>query len=203
VLQSEQSSHFLEIQAYLGHVSSKVSLPLSDFLRLLSVNSNSIFISHLGGIIPFYGSGHSSFAWFVRSQIQVAQTFSALHYGDLDLINKLISSLDGVVLWSEDEYKKTEAGWFHVDQNPEKKPGFACVQGLLNLLPVTRRTGGNVLVAKSHLAFPAHYTLSQCFENFYKVRLEEVKGDDWMEGSTVFCFISKLAAFFKYILSHS
>jgi ectoine hydroxylase-related dioxygenase (phytanoyl-CoA dioxygenase family) len=138
----------------------------------------------LGGILPFYGSGHSSFSWFIRESLAVAQVFSALHFGDISSIStdSLVSSLDGVVLWGQDT--KTESGWFHVDQNPLVKPDFACIQGLVNLLPVTPSTGGNVLVSKSHLAFPGHYTTSPYFEKFYKQRLDEVHGDDWMEGGS-------------------
>lgn len=47
-----------------------------------------------GGMLPYYGSGHSSFAWFVRSHSNVRKVFASL-YGT----NDLLSSLDGIVLW--------------------------------------------------------------------------------------------------------
>jgi len=89
--------------------------------------------------------------------------------------------------------QKTDSGWFHIDQNPQQKPNFECIQGLVNLLPVTPTTGGNVLVSKSHLYFPHHYTSSSsssssssshCHHDcsdFYETRLQELNGDDWLE----------------------
>lgn len=47
-----------------------------------------------GGMLPYYGSGHSTLAWFVRSHPSVVNVFSSLHGTD-----DLISSLDGLVLW--------------------------------------------------------------------------------------------------------
>lgn len=48
-----------------------------------------------GGILPYYGSGHSTLAWFVRSHPRVFDIFRSLHGTD-----NLIASLDGLVLWS-------------------------------------------------------------------------------------------------------
>jgi hypothetical protein len=53
------------------------------------------------------------------------------------------------------------------------------VQGLVNLLPVTPSSGGNVLVAQSNRLFPDHYLRDR--KDFYKDRLVELDGDDWME----------------------
>ena len=47
-----------------------------------------------GGIMPFYGSGHSKFAWTVRSNKNVKRVFDCLHND-----NNLLSSLDGIVIW--------------------------------------------------------------------------------------------------------
>jgi hypothetical protein len=44
--------------------------------------------------MPFYGSGHSSFAWMIRSNPKLKKIFETL-FGTSDLI----SSLDGVALW--------------------------------------------------------------------------------------------------------
>lgn len=53
-------------------------------------------------------------------------------------------------------------------------------QGIVNLLPVTKISGGNVLIEKSHRLFPHHYT-SHANREYYKDRLNEVDGDDWLE----------------------
>ena len=47
-----------------------------------------------GGMLPYYGSGHSTLAWFIRSHPRVRDVFAALFQTD-----NIISSLDGIVLW--------------------------------------------------------------------------------------------------------
>jgi len=47
-----------------------------------------------GGMMPFYGSGHSQFAWTIRSHPNVQKVFEVFHNTD-----NLISSLDGILLW--------------------------------------------------------------------------------------------------------
>lgn len=49
---------------------------------------------------------------------------------------------------------KTKGGWLHVDQHPIGRPGLQCVQGLVNLLPMSSEIGGNVLVPGSHKDHP-------------------------------------------------
>lgn len=138
-----------------------------------------------GGILPFYGSGHSSFAWYIRYNPAVQSVFASLFNITPE---ELITSLDGLVVWRAGKEHRTDVGWFHLDQNPQKKPNFEAVQGLVNLLPVTASTGGNVLVANSHKQFPHHYTGSSddaegsnSCTGFYRQRLNELKGEDWME----------------------
>mmetsp|Transcript_27276 Transcript_27276/g.49546 ORF Transcript_27276/g.49546 Transcript_27276/m.49546 type:complete len:490 (+) Transcript_27276:40-1509(+) len=142
-----------------------------------------------GGIFPYYGSGHSSFQWFIRSHPAVLSTFAAVY--DVQDESQMLTSLDGIVLWRDGEEHKTDAGWFHIDQNPRQKPGFEAVQGLVNLLSVTPNTGGNVLVSKSHRFFPHHYRSKNenaetegdedLCQEFYRNRLDEIDGDDWLE----------------------
>ena len=77
---------------------------------------------------------------------------------------------------------RTDPGWFHLDQNPRYKPKFCCLQGLVNLLPTSAHTGGNVVVAQSNKVFPHHYhgDNHDCSE-FYRQRLDELGDEDWME----------------------
>jgi hypothetical protein len=129
-----------------------------------------------GGILPYFGAGHSQCCWFVRTAPRVRAVFEAL-WGTPDLI----SSFDGLLLWRPwtplDPAHRTESGWFHIDQNPRHKPDFASVQAFVSLLPSSARTGGNVLIAGSHHCFPHHYTDSP----MYADRLDEVGADDWVE----------------------
>jgi hypothetical protein len=175
-----------------------------------------------GRIYPFYGAGHSTFQWYIRSQHYVQDAFATIYNVDR---NELITSLDGMILWTEydenndhdknngDESRKIDnddgndniaahdKGWFHLDQNPQTKPKFESIQGLVNLLPVTENTGGNVLLMGSHKKFPDHYLQqkskppppsppkkssesSTSFDDvdiFYYERLKEINGDDWLE----------------------
>ncbi len=123
-----------------------------------------------GGILPYYGAGQSKCAWYARSRPGVLRAFEGF-WGTEDLV----TSFDGLLAWKEGTV--TEKGWFHVDQNPRNKPGFCCVQGVLNLIDSSEGTGGNVLIRGSHNQFPHHYTNGE----WYNRRMDELGGDDWLE----------------------
>ncbi|GAX17453.1 hypothetical protein FisN_5Hh101 [Fistulifera solaris] len=151
--------------------------PMIDRNDMTTLRTGVFPTSLEGGILPFYGSGHSTAAWTIRSHPSIRAVFRTLFQTD-----DLIASLDGMVLWHSHQML-TDFGWFHIDQNPREKPGLCSYQGLLNLLPVTPSTGGNVVVRGSHNLFPDHYLNhpdSNCRE-FYNIRLDELNGDDWME----------------------
>ena len=97
--------------------------------------------------------------------------FSLLHSNPPNLC----TSLDGLLIWRSN--KIHERGWFHIDQNPSSKPHQCSIQGLVNLLPSSPSTGGNVLIRGSHKIFPQHYTN----DGEYRERLAELNGDDWLE----------------------
>ena len=104
-----------------------------------------------GGILPWYGIGQSDALWFVRTRPAVRQAFEAIWRTD-----DLITSFDGCALfrpWQPPHGQRewrTNGGWWHVDQNPLLRPDFDCVQGLVNLLPTSEQTGGNVLLPGTH-----------------------------------------------------
>ncbi|MBT3427823.1 MAG: hypothetical protein HOL98_04895 [Gammaproteobacteria bacterium] len=107
-----------------------------------------------GGILPSYGIGHCQAQWFIRDIPKVKKSFAAIWDTD-----DLLVSFDGVSLWRPwcfDPVWKTNLGssWFHIDQHPIGRTGLQCVQGLVNLLPTSESTGGNVIVPGSHLLFP-------------------------------------------------
>jgi len=114
-----------------------------------------------GGIIPSQGIGHSAAQWFIRSVPNVKASFAAVWDDD-----DLLVSFDGMALWRppsvDPEWKTNRGGsWLHIDQHPIGRPGFHCVQGLVNLLPTSPSTGGNVVVPGSHRLFksiPDRYT---------------------------------------------
>ena len=106
-----------------------------------------------GGILPSFGIGHCAAQWFIRDVADVKASFAAV-WDDEDLL----TSFDGVTLWRPWTHKadwKTNEGptWMHIDQHPIGRPGKHCVQGLVNLLPTSPATGGNVVVPGSHRRF--------------------------------------------------
>jgi len=106
-----------------------------------------------GGIIPSQGIGHSEAQWFVRSVPAVKQAFAAVWNDD-----DLLVSFDGMALWRppavDPEWTTNRgASWLHIDQHPIGRPGFHCVQGLVNLLPTSPATGGNIVIPGSHRNF--------------------------------------------------
>ena len=114
-----------------------------------------------GGILPGHGIGHCKAQWFIRGVPAVKQTFAGVWDED-----DLLVSFDGMALWRPwalNEAWKTNRGgsWLHIDQHPITRPGRQCVQGLVNLLPTSPSTGGNVLIPGSHRLFehiPELYT---------------------------------------------
>lgn len=106
-------------------------------------------IAH-GAIIPGHGIGHCEAQWFIRACPNVKKAFASI-WGTDDLL----ASFDGMALWrpwhANPAWRTGQgAGWLHVDQNPETRPGFQCAQGLVSLLPMDPSTGGNVLIPRSH-----------------------------------------------------
>ena len=106
-----------------------------------------------GGILPSYGVGHSEMQWYLRDIDNVSKCFASIWDTD-----ELLTSFDGITIWRPWTYRqewKTNLGtdWLHIDQHPLGRPGKHCFQGVLNLMEVTRYTGGNVMIPKSHKRF--------------------------------------------------
>ena len=106
-----------------------------------------------GGILPGHGIGHSAAQWFIRAVPNVKRSFAAVWDTD-----ELLVSFDGMALWRpwaiNPAWKTNRGGsWLHIDQHPITRRGKHCVQGLVNLLPMSPRTGGNVLIPGSHQKF--------------------------------------------------
>jgi hypothetical protein len=103
-----------------------------------------------GGILPGHGIGHSEAQWYIRNIPAVKTAFAAVWETE-----DLLVSFDGVSIWRpwsrKPEWKTGLGGsWLHIDQHPIGRPGKHCVQGLVNLLPTSEETGGNVVIPGSH-----------------------------------------------------
>jgi len=119
------------------------------------------------GIVSGFGFNHSDFCWSVRMLPKVKAAFSAVWDDEDDL---LVSFDGGNAFrpWNNTYLQKnlkaniakdwkTNAGWWHMDQNPRRPNhrGKACVQGLVSMTDATERTGGLCIVPGSHLEHDA------------------------------------------------
>jgi len=114
-----------------------------------------------GGLMHNHGVGHEQFVWDARLEEGVIKIFSTL-WGT----EELLVSFDGINLSRPN--LKTTAPWQHTDQSGYTK-GFACAQGILNLLPNGPNDGGLIVLDKSHLRH----------EEFFKQNPHRLHEVDW------------------------
>lgn len=110
------------------------------------------------GSISSHGISQSQFVWYLRSRPSVVDVFMQIweHKHPKSTTKGLLCSMDSIVCWRpwwycDFEDWEPKASGLHLDQNPNTKVGFHCVQGLLLLTDVTETTGGFKLVPKTHL----------------------------------------------------
>ncbi|KAI5477301.1 hypothetical protein MNV49_006522 [Pseudohyphozyma bogoriensis] len=97
------------------------------------------------GMILHYGISHEDFVWRIRSEPGVVAAFEKV-YGTEDLI----ASFDVVNIQFPNRRDAPEnKKWAHQDQDPER-PGFRCLQGLVNLNPCGPEDGGLVVMPGAH-----------------------------------------------------
>ena len=89
--------------------------------------------------------------WNIRSNRNIKRVYSRVWN-----TNELLVSFDGCGVyrdWRYDSRWKTKGGWYHVDQNPIKKPDRCCVQGFVSLTNQNETTGGLIVIPYTHLRF--------------------------------------------------
>ncbi|KAL4937435.1 hypothetical protein BDV06DRAFT_202930 [Aspergillus oleicola] len=92
-----------------------------------------------------YAISHESFTWAVRQEPGVVSAFEKV-YDTKDLI----VSFDSVNIgFPNRKDVRPNTPWPHQDQDPEK-PGFRCLQGLVNLLPNREHDGGLIVCKGAH-----------------------------------------------------
>ncbi|OJJ07528.1 hypothetical protein ASPVEDRAFT_88776 [Aspergillus versicolor CBS 583.65] len=97
------------------------------------------------GMILAYGVTHEKWVWDIRGEPGVVDSFAKV-YGDDDLI----VSFDVVnVQFAHRENMPENKPWPHQDQDPAK-PGFRCLQGLVNLNPCGPNDGGLIVCPGGH-----------------------------------------------------
>ncbi|KAK1465065.1 phytanoyl-CoA dioxygenase [Colletotrichum paranaense] len=97
------------------------------------------------GMLMAYGACHEDFVWDIRSEPGVVGAFEKV-YGTEDLL----VSFDVINYGFANRTNLPEnKPWPHQDQDPEK-PGFRCLQGLVNLHPCGPDDGGLIVCKGSH-----------------------------------------------------
>ncbi|KAH8901715.1 hypothetical protein GQ53DRAFT_851727 [Thozetella sp. PMI_491] len=98
------------------------------------------------GMLLNYGAAHEDFVWAIRSEPGVINAFEKV-YATKDLI----VSFDAVNYgFSNRANLPLNNPWPHQDQDP-LKPGFRCLQGLVNLLPNGPHDGGLIICKGAHV----------------------------------------------------
>ncbi|KAI1852052.1 hypothetical protein JX266_002905 [Neoarthrinium moseri] len=98
------------------------------------------------GMILGYGVTHESFTWDIRQEPGVVEAFERV-YDTQDLI----VSFDAVnVAFPNRTDIKPNKPWPHQDQDPTK-PGFRCLQGLVNVFPNGDKDGGLIVCKGGHM----------------------------------------------------
>lgn len=116
------------------------------------------------GMILHYGVTHEKWVWDIRSEPGVVEAFERV-YDDKDLI----VSFDVVnVGFANREDLPENKPWPHQDQDPAK-PGFRCLQGLVNLNPCGPDDGGLIVCKGGH----------RLSEQFHKEMADEERIPAW------------------------
>jgi ectoine hydroxylase-related dioxygenase (phytanoyl-CoA dioxygenase family) len=98
------------------------------------------------GMLMHYGAPHEDFVWDIRSEPGMVDAFAKVYATE-----DLIVSFDAINygFWNRANLPANKP-WPHQDQDPEK-PGFRCLQGLVNLLPNGPNDGGLIVCKGAHL----------------------------------------------------
>lgn len=104
------------------------------------------------GMLLNYAAPHEDFVWAIRSEPGVVEAFEQV-YGTEDLL----VSFDAINYgFANRDNLPANKPWPHQDQDPEK-PGFRCLQGLVNLHPNGPDDGGLIVCRGGHLMSEAFH----------------------------------------------
>ncbi|KAK7413275.1 hypothetical protein QQX98_007863 [Neonectria punicea] len=134
------------------------------------------------GMSHGYGVSHESFVWDIRQEPGVVEAFQRVYDTE-----DLIVSFDAVnFAFPNRTDLKPNNPWPHQDQDPEK-PGFRCLQGLVNVLPNGPDDGGLIVCKGAH-------RLSEEFHEEFKNEADRIwawtkewygfseKGMEWLKN---------------------
>ncbi|KAI0476580.1 hypothetical protein GGR56DRAFT_481415 [Xylariaceae sp. FL0804] len=147
-----------------------------------TVQEKNLPIMNEKGMCMGYGVPHEQFTWDIRQEPGVVDAFAKVYDTD-----DLIVSFDAVnYTFPNRKDLKPNTPWPHQDQDPEK-PGFRCLQGLVNLLPNGPRDGGLIVCKGAH-------SLSEEFHEEFRDEPDRIwawtkewygfteKGMGWLKG---------------------
>lgn len=93
-----------------------------------------------------YSIAHEQFVWDIRTEPGIVDAFATVYNTD-----DLIVSFDSInVTFPRRRDLKANTRWAHQDQDPTR-PGFRCLQGIVNLAPNGPDDGGLVVMKGAHL----------------------------------------------------
>ncbi|KAK0385735.1 hypothetical protein NLU13_6912 [Sarocladium strictum] len=111
-----------------------------------SVHPDKLPVINEKGMLLNYGAPHEDFVWDVRSEPGVVNAFEKVYDTE-----DLIVSFDAINYgFSNRQNLPANKPWPHQDQDPDR-PGFRCLQGLVNLLPNGPNDGGLIVCKGAHL----------------------------------------------------
>ncbi|ORY31827.1 hypothetical protein BCR39DRAFT_525560 [Naematelia encephala] len=119
-----------------------------------------------GGLYNRHGSGHEQFAWDIRAEPGVIETFAKIWGTD-----ELLVSFDGVNVslpFPEEEMGDRAKAWPHVDQSPLRRFKH-CIQGIMNLHENGPDDGGLAVLTGS---FPL-------YNEFFETHEDEAPPEGW------------------------
>lgn len=107
-----------------------------------------------GGLYHRYGVGHEQFAWDIRSEPGVIESFAKI-WGTDELLVSFDSANISLPFGSSLDPARSEP-WPHVDQSPAR-PWLHCVQGIVNLHPNGPDDGGLMVLEGSTQLFAQYF----------------------------------------------
>ncbi|OCF75502.1 hypothetical protein I204_04358 [Kwoniella mangroviensis CBS 8886] len=124
-----------------------------------------------GGLFNRHGAAHEQWAWDIRSEEGIIDTFAKIWGTD-----ELLVSYDGVNVslpFKNEDLGDRGEPWPHVDQSPNRT-GKECIQGIANLAPNGPKDGGLMILDGS---FPLY---NQYFEEHQHLKPSD--GWDWRDS---------------------
>ncbi|WWC88322.1 uncharacterized protein L201_003230 [Kwoniella dendrophila CBS 6074] len=125
-----------------------------------------------GGLFNRHGAAHEQWAWDIRSEKGIIDTFAKIWGTD-----ELLVSFDGVNVslpFKNEDLGDRGAPWPHVDQSPNRK-GKECIQGIANLAENGPNDGGLMILDGS---FPLY---KQYFEEHEHLK-PSADGWNWIDS---------------------